>query len=149
MVKEVKNILVETKLGPSNFEIEITESILLNNSSDIVEALRTLQEFGISISIDDFGTGYSSLSYLRDLPINSLKIDKSFIQNITGDLANTEIPEAIINLARSLHLNVIAEGVEQEYQKQFLISKACYHMQGYLFSKPISKDDFDKYLLND
>ncbi|MEH7331301.1 EAL domain-containing protein [Neobacillus drentensis] len=146
MVKQVKEILNETKLGPENFEIEITESILLNNSSDIVESLHSLQDTGISISIDDFGTGYSSLNYLRNLPINTLKIDKSFIQDIKEDWGNSEIAEAVINLARSLHLNVIAEGVEQEYQKEFLLSKDCVQMQGYLFSKPLRKEEFDQFL---
>ncbi|MGG3468252.1 EAL domain-containing protein [Neobacillus pocheonensis] len=146
MVNQVKEILNETGLAPKNFEIEITESILLNNSSDIVSSLQSLQNAGISISIDDFGTGYSSLNYLRNLPINTLKIDKSFIQDIKEDWGNSEIPEAIINLARSLHLNVIAEGVEKEFQKEFLLSKNCVQMQGYLFSKPLRKEDFEQYL---
>lgn len=145
MVKQVKEILKESQLGPKNFEIEITESILLSNSSEIVESLKTLQNMGIAISIDDFGTGYSSLNYLKNLPIDILKIDKSFIQDIHKD-ANSEIPEAIINLARSLHLNVIAEGVEEEYQKDFLLSKSCVQMQGYLFSKPLNKVEFEQFL---
>lgn len=144
MLNMVKEILTESQLGPENFEIEITESILLNNSSEIVESLKTLQNMGIAISIDDFGTGYSSLNYLKNLPINTLKIDKSFIQDIHQDYANSEIPEAIINLARSLHLNVIAEGVEKEYQRDFLLSKNCIQMQGYLFSKPLNKVEFEQ-----
>lgn len=148
MVNKILDILLESKLPAENFEIEITESILLNNSKEIVTTLRTLQEKGISISIDDFGTGYSSLSYLKNLPITTLKIDKSFIQDISKELKNTEIAEAIINLARSLHLRVIAEGVEQEYQKDFLLSKNCIHMQGYFFSKPLHKEDFKTFLAN-
>ncbi|MFZ7942340.1 EAL domain-containing protein [Bacillus sp. S3] len=147
MVQHVKEILSKSKLLPEYLEIEITESILLNNSAEIVSSLETLQQIGISVSIDDFGTGYSSLSYLKDLPINTLKIDKSFIQNIDKDYGNSEIPEAIINLARSLHLNVIAEGVEEEFQKEFLLSRNCVQMQGYLFSKPLSKEEFEQYLL--
>ena len=146
MVQRVNEILSESHLPPENLEIEITESILLNNSTEIVQSLKSLQKFGISVSIDDFGTGYSSLSYLKDLPINTLKIDKSFIQNIDEDYRNSEIPEAVINLARSLHLNVIAEGVEKEYQKDFLLSKNCVQMQGYLFSKPLSKEEFEIFL---
>jgi EAL domain-containing protein (putative c-di-GMP-specific phosphodiesterase class I) len=149
MVNLVKEILNESQLGPENFEIEITESILLNNSSEIVDSLKTLQSMGIAISIDDFGTGYSSLNYLKNLPIDILKIDKSFIQDIHEDYANSEIPEAIINLARSLHLNVIAEGVEEEFQKEFLLSKNCVQMQGYLFSKPLNKEEFEQFLLRD
>ncbi|AZU63722.1 EAL domain-containing protein [Neobacillus mesonae] len=146
MLQKVEDILAESKLPPGQLEIEITESILLSNSSEIVHTLKSLQDLGIAVSIDDFGTGYSSLSYLKDLPINTLKIDQSFIQNIDKDLRNTEIPEAIINLARSLHLDVIAEGVEEEYQKEFLLSKDCMRMQGYLFSKPLSKVDFEQFL---
>ncbi|MDQ0198711.1 bifunctional diguanylate cyclase/phosphodiesterase [Neobacillus ginsengisoli] len=149
MVKQVKDILAESGLGYENFEIEITESILLTNSKEIVQALETLKGLGISISIDDFGTGYSSLSYLKNLPIDSLKIDKSFIQDINKDFGNAEISEVIINLARSLHLNVIAEGVEKEYQKDFLLSKNCVQMQGYLFSKPLNKNDFEQFLQNE
>ncbi|WP_257984502.1 putative bifunctional diguanylate cyclase/phosphodiesterase [Neobacillus cucumis] len=148
MLQTVKKILIDKNLPPQNFEIEITESILLNNSAEIVQSLQTLQDQGISISIDDFGTGYSSLSYLKDLPINTLKIDKSFIQNINEDLKNTEIPEAIISLARGLHLDVIAEGVEKEHQKEFLLSKNCVLMQGYLFSKALSSSDFEQFLSN-
>ncbi|EKN69357.1 diguanylate cyclase/phosphodiesterase [Neobacillus bataviensis LMG 21833] len=144
MLQKVKEILAESQLLPKNLEIEITESILLSNSSEIVQALESLKDIGIAVSIDDFGTGYSSLSYLKDLPINTLKIDKSFIQNINENHENAEIPEAIINLARSLHLDVIAEGVEEEYQKDFLLSKNCVQMQGYLFSKPLSKEEFEK-----
>lgn len=103
---------------------------------------------GISISIDDFGTGYSSLSYLKNLPINALKIDKSFIQDIKEDYSNSEIAEAIINLAKSLRLMVIAEGVEKEFQKEFLLSKDCFYTQGYLFSKPLNKEDFEAILKN-
>ena len=147
MVNRVIDILTHCQLDARNFEIEITESILLNNSTEIVQSLQLLQSLGITISIDDFGTGYSSLSYLRDLPIDVLKIDKSFIQNISEELQNTEIPEAIINLARSLNLEVIAEGVEKEYQKEFLQSKNCVHMQGYLFSQPLFSKDFELFLL--
>lgn len=148
MVKQVTEILTESQLGPKNFEIEITESILLNNSTEIVQSLQSLKNMGIAISIDDFGTGYSSLSYLKNLPIDTLKIDKSFIQSINVDYEHAEIPEAIINLARSLHLNVIAEGVEKEYQKKFLLAKNCVQMQGYLFSEPLSKENFEQFLLN-
>ncbi len=146
MVKRVKEILLECQLAPQYFEVEITESTLLFNSEETIKALKDLQEYGISISIDDFGTGYSSLSYLKTLPINCLKIDRSFIQDIKEDYSHSEIPEAIINLARSLRLQVVAEGVEEEYQKEFLLKNECYHMQGYLFSKPLCRQDFEKLL---
>ncbi|WP_088104313.1 EAL domain-containing protein [Halalkalibacter urbisdiaboli] len=146
LVKQVKDILSDCQLVPELFEIEITESTLLYNTKETIKALKDLQEFGISISIDDFGTGYSSLSYLKTLPINCLKIDRSFIQDIRDDYSNSEIPEAIINLSRSLRLQVIAEGVEEEYQKEFLIQNECYFMQGFLFSKPLCKQEFEQFL---
>jgi diguanylate cyclase (GGDEF)-like protein len=146
LVKQVKHILSDCQLAPEQFEIEITESTLLFNSQETIKALKDLQEYGVSISIDDFGTGYSSLSYLKTLPINYLKIDRSFTQDIREDYSNAGIPEAIINLARSLSLQVIAEGVEEEYQKEFLIKNQCYHMQGYLFSKPLCRQEFERLL---
>lgn len=148
LVERVKEILAECQLAPKYFEIEITESTLFINSDETIKALESLQEYGVSISIDDFGTGYSSLSYLKTLPINCLKIDRSFIQDIQEDYSNSEIAEAIINLAQSLRLQVVAEGVEEEYQKEFLIKNNCYHMQGYLFSKPICKQEFEQLFIN-
>jgi diguanylate cyclase len=144
LVRQVKDFLSVCQLDPTNFEVEITESTLLFNMNDTIKALKELQDYGITISIDDFGTGYSSLSYLKSLPINCLKIDRSFIQDIKENYENAQIPEAVINLARSLRLQVIAEGVEEEYQKEFLIQNKCYHMQGYLFSKPLNKTDFEQ-----
>ncbi|MGM0878071.1 MAG: putative bifunctional diguanylate cyclase/phosphodiesterase [Bacillota bacterium] len=147
MVQQVKDILTNSRLNPRYFEMEITESVLLDHSQETIKALESLKDFGIYISIDDFGVGYSSLTYLKTLPINCLKIDKSFIQEITEDLRNKEIAEAVINLARSLKLEVIAEGVEQEYQKDYLLKNDCFMMQGYLFSKPLCKDEFEQFLI--
>ncbi|MFC0559206.1 EAL domain-containing protein [Halalkalibacter alkalisediminis] len=146
LVKQVKEILAECQFAPNHFEVEITESTLLFNSEETIKALKDLREYGISISIDDFGTGYSSLSYLKTLPIDCLKIDKSFIQDIKENYCNSEIPSAIINLARSLRLEVIAEGVEEEYQKEFLLKNNCYHMQGYLFSRPVRGEELEDFL---
>lgn len=147
LVQQVKDIISKSRLDPNYFEMEITESVLLDHSQEIINALVNLKDFGIYISIDDFGVGYSSLTYLKTLPINCLKIDKSFIQDITEDLRNKEIAEAVINLARSLKLEVIAEGVEQEYQKEYLLKNDCFMMQGYLFSKPLCKDEFEQFLI--
>ncbi|MBY0098381.1 EAL domain-containing protein [Mesobacillus maritimus] len=147
LVRQVKDFLRKCQLDPVNFEVEITESALLYNVNEISKALKELQDYGISISIDDFGTGYSSLSYLKNLPINTLKIDRSFIQDIKENHDNTQIPEAVINLARSLQLRVIAEGVEEKYQKDFLVDNQCTHMQGYLFSKPLTKTQFEEHWL--
>ncbi|MDT8858886.1 EAL domain-containing protein [Alkalihalobacillus sp. MEB130] len=145
LVKQVKDILAKYQLAPNYFEVEITESTLLFNTKETIRALENLQELGISISIDDFGKGYSSLSYLKSLPINCLKIDRSFIQDINEDQSNSEIAEAVMSLARTLHLDVIAEGVEKEYQKELLMKNQCYYMQGYLFSKPVSAEEFEQW----
>lgn len=148
LVNEIQHFLSLHRFDPTWFEMEITESTLLMNAEETIKALHLLKKYGISISIDDFGTGYSSLSYLRKLPIDCLKIDRSFIQDIQEDYSNSEIAQAIISLSRSLKLQVIAEGVEEEYQKAFLMENGCDHMQGYLFSKPLAAKDFEAAFLN-
>lgn len=142
MVHKVKQLLSEFKVKPEWFEIEITESILMYDTVNTIKALQELQQYGVKISVDDFGTGYSSLSYLNTLPIDKLKIDQSFIQHIDENNNNSEIAEAIIKLAHTLKLEIIAEGVEKVHQKQFLISHHCNRMQGYLFAKPLKAFDF-------
>lgn len=144
LVESIKLALKETEYPPHLLEIEITESALLNNMNETIEALEELHLLGVAISVDDFGTGYSSLSYLKKLPINTLKIDQSFVKDIDESGSNTEITEAIINLARSLKLGIIAEGVEEEHQKRFLVNHGCHLMQGYLFSKPLDASRFSK-----
>ncbi|MBE2975880.1 EAL domain-containing protein [Priestia megaterium] len=148
LVNEIKQFLLLHRFDPAWFEMEITESTLLMNAEETIKALHLLKKYGISISIDDFGTGYSSLSYLKNLPINCLKIDRSFIQDIQEDYSNSEIAQAIISLSQNLKLEVIAEGVEEEYQKAFLMENGCNHMQGYLFSKPLAAKDFEAAFLN-
>ncbi|MGI8371230.1 EAL domain-containing protein [Priestia megaterium] len=148
LVNEIKHFLSLHRFDPAWFEMEITESTLLMNAEETIKALHLLKKYGISISIDDFGTGYSSLSYLKKLPIDCLKIDRSFIQDIQEDYSNSEIAQAIISLSQSLKLQVIAEGVEEEYQKAFLMENGCDHMQGYLFSKPLAAEDFEEAFLN-
>ncbi|WP_279620859.1 EAL domain-containing protein [Priestia megaterium] len=148
LVKEIQQFLSLHRFDPTWFEMEITESTLLMNAEETIKALHLLKKYGISISIDDFGTGYSSLSYLKKLPIDCLKIDRSFIQDIQEDYSNSEIAQAIISLSQSLKLQVIAEGVEEEYQKAFLMKNGCDHMQGYLFSKPLNAKDFEAAFLN-
>ncbi len=148
LVNEIQQFLSHHRFDPTWFEMEITESTLLMNAEETIKALHLLKKYGISISIDDFGTGYSSLSYLKKLPIDCLKIDRSFIQDIQEDYSNSEIAQAIISLSQSLKLEVIAEGVEEEYQKAFLMENGCDHMQGYLFSKPLAAEDFEKAFLN-
>jgi len=148
LVNEIQQFLSLHRFDPTWFEMEITESTLLMNAEETIKALHLLKKYGISISIDDFGTGYSSLSYLKKLPIDCLKIDRSFIQDIQEDYSNSEIAQAIISLSQSLKLQVIAEGVEEEYQKAFLMENGCDHMQGYLFSKPLNAEDFEAAFIN-
>lgn len=139
----VKRILRETGLDGKYLELEITESVALNNEEDVIDRLLMLRDMGIRISIDDFGTGYSSLSYLERLPIDSLKIDRTFITNI---VKNSTISKMIIGMAQSLALSVVAEGVETKEQLDYLIKYGCIYMQGYLFSKPLPVEMFEKLL---
>jgi EAL domain-containing protein (putative c-di-GMP-specific phosphodiesterase class I) len=142
-VECVRNILKETKLDAQYLDLEITESISMPNIHSVISKLNDLQAMGISISIDDFGTGYSSLSYLKKFPINNLKIDRSFVRDITSNSENRAIVKTIISMAHNLNLDVIAEGVETEEELTFLKSNGCRVVQGYLFSPPISGEDFE------
>ncbi len=140
-VSRVKTIIEETKADPKKIVLEITESLLLDNDSGVVEKLEQFRDMGFCISIDDFGTGYSSLSYLRKLPINELKIDRSFVKDISTELDDGTIAKTIIALARSLKLEVIAEGVEVESQLDFLLGQGCNRIQGFYFGKPVPAED--------
>ncbi len=146
MVDRIDSYLKEVGLSPEFLELEITESLAMKDIGITIEKLGQLRNLGVSISVDDFGTGYSSLNYLKKLPINAVKIDKSFVQNCIDDTQDAAIIQAIISLAHSLDLKVIAEGVETEQQKQFLISLDCDLMQGYLVSRPLAPADFTKFL---
>jgi len=119
----------------------------MKNPKQTILTLQRISRLGIGIAIDDFGTGYSSLSYLKRLPINRLKIDRSFIKDIPEDEEDMSISIAIIALAKSLKLDVIAEGVETEEQKEFLLENGCEHIQGYLFAKPMPADQIRNMLL--
>lgn len=145
-VSTISLILQESGLSPQWLELEITESIAMENVEFAISMLRELKEMGIHISIDDFGIGFSSLNYLRRLPIDTLKIDRSFIEDITPTLNKTELVTAIIQLAQNLNLNVIAEGVETQHQLDFLRQKGCDEMQGFLFSKPLPGKEFEALL---
>ncbi|MGM0883326.1 MAG: EAL domain-containing protein [Bacillota bacterium] len=141
LVENVTEILSETGLDPQYLELEITESIAMHNEEYVIAKLNALKTLGIRIAMDDFGTGYSSLGYLNKLPIDTLKIDKSFLGDIKEGL-NSEICATIIAMARNMNLNVIAEGVETKEQLDFLFQHKCKEAQGYLFSKPVSADEF-------
>jgi len=140
MVGNVAKALAAASLDPEHLELEITESILLEEQS-VINTLYELDTMGVEISIDDFGTGYSSLSYLKRLPIDTLKIDQSFVQNIPGDTDDAAIALAILAMARSLGIRVVAEGVETIEQLAFMRRHGCDAMQGYYFSKPLPADE--------
>ncbi len=144
LVKTVRNVLDETACDAEWIELEITESLLLDEYGDVLEILNAFRAIGISIAIDDFGTGYSSLSYLTRFPINTLKIDRSFIHNITTDNYHAELVKAIISIAHCLDQQVVAEGVETLEQAVFLQASGCQMSQGYLYSKPVVKTVFEK-----
>ncbi|WP_010482994.1 PAS domain S-box protein [Pseudomonas sp. S9] len=137
--------LVKSCLDPENMpqlKLEVTESIIIENIDDTIRKMNQLRDIGVSFAMDDFGTGYSSLTYLKRLPVDVLKIDQSFIRDATTDPNDAEIIRAIVAMAKSLGLTVIAEGVEQQEQLEFLHSQGCFLYQGYLFSKPVPLNEF-------
>lgn len=142
----VKNVLNETKLEPKYLELEITETVAIFKEDEIINKLNILKDMGIKISIDDFGTGYSSLSYLEKFPIDELKIDKTFVDNIS---INSNMAKIIIGMAQNLELSVTAEGVETTDQLDYLLKLGCTKIQGYLFSKPVDAKGFEILLMNE
>jgi len=141
LVEDVRRALAASGLPAARLELEITESVLLQNSEDTVRALTELRELGASISMDDFGTGYSSLSYLRSFPFDKIKIDQSFVRTLAGDRGSLEIIRAIVALGHALNMKVLAEGVETIDQLAALTSEGCDELQGYLFSKPVALNE--------
>ena len=119
---------------------------MMDKIESVAEKLEQLRVLGVSVAVDDFGTGYSSLAYLKRLPIQKLKIDKTFIDNLVDDPGDMAIAEAVINMGHSLGLDVIAEGVELEKQADALLEKGCDKLQGYLFSRPLPPDEFSRWL---
>ncbi|MBD1815200.1 EAL domain-containing response regulator [Microcoleus vaginatus] len=143
----VAQILAETGLEANTLELELTESLMVEDAESAIATLQHLKNLGVCISLDDFGTGYSSLSYLTQYPFDTLKIDRCFISKITDGCTNAAIVKAIIEMAHSLCLEVIAEGVETEAEKDFLWRYKCDMMQGYLFSPPLTAADFEQMLI--
>ena len=141
MVDMVMSILRQTGIDPTSLDLEITESTIMEHLEDTTETLRRLKEMGCHITIDDFGTGYSSLTYLKTFPIDMLKIDRSFVRDIVTDADDRAITQAIISMAHSLKLEVVAEGVEEKAQLEILKSQGCDILQGYLFSKPLPANE--------
>ncbi|WP_017720852.1 putative bifunctional diguanylate cyclase/phosphodiesterase [Kamptonema formosum] len=147
MRQRLTDILIETGFSPTYLDLELTESVLLENSQAAIRRLSALKALGLQIAIDDFGTGYSSLRYLQQFPFDILKIDRTFVSNLSADLKNTAITAAAIDLAHHLNLKVTAEGVETEAELAFLRLQQCDKIQGYLFSRPLPAAEFEKLLL--
>ncbi|GAB4181620.1 MAG: hypothetical protein Fur006_16820 [Coleofasciculaceae cyanobacterium] len=143
---QLVSILMETGLDPKYVELELTESMLVQNTDVAIRRLNALKSLGVKIAIDDFGTGYSSLNYLQQFPFDILKIDRCFIRNITENSSNTAITKAIIEMAKGLNLTLIAEGVETEAELSFTCQHQCDGMQGFLFSRPLPARDFEQLL---
>ncbi|MEQ1881527.1 MAG: EAL domain-containing protein, partial [Burkholderiales bacterium] len=146
LLTQVKNILSESGLPASCLELEITETVLMRDAEATVATLKLQKEMGVHLAMDDFGTGYSSLSYLKRFPIDALKIDKSFTQDILVDHDGSAIVVAITALGKSLGLKLIAEGVETHEQREFLEKQQCDQMQGYLLSKPLAPEHVPRFL---
>jgi len=148
LVRTVSRILEETRLDPSALEMELTESMVMHDVEAAIATLQGLKSLGVSLSVDDFGTGYSSLSYLKDLPIDALKIDRSFVREIGAGAEADEglLAQAIISLGHSLHLKVIAEGVETDAQVRFLRRQGCDQVQGFLYGEPVAPDAYARLL---
>jgi len=146
-VDSLANALDDAHLDPGFIELELTESILIRDIEETLKKLNAIAKLGVKMAVDDFGTGYSSLSYLKRFPINKLKIDRSFVMNLTKDESDVAIVTAIISLAHALKLKVIAEGVETEEQKLLLSSLHCNEIQGYLISRPLHPHDFETQFL--
>ncbi|NCT82640.1 MAG: EAL domain-containing protein [Comamonadaceae bacterium] len=143
-VETVAEALRESMLPASLLELELTEGVLLGDAEEALRRMRSLASLGVTLSIDDFGTGYSSLAYLKRFPIQRLKIDRSFVQGLPGDASDVGIANAIVQMGRALGLQVIAEGVETEAQRDFLAQAGCHEFQGFLFAKPLRPDEFEQ-----
>jgi len=145
LVDSIKGVLEETGLPPTLLELEITESVMLHDIELAVQKLVAIRNLGVRLAIDDFGTGYSSLSQLKRFPIDSVKIDRSFIRGIPQDKDDMAITEAILALGKTLGVTIVAEGVETCEQQAFLQRHACHEMQGFYFSRPIPPEEFEQF----
>ena len=142
-IDEVKEALLETGLSPQFLTLELTEGVMLRNITHSVYVMKELQKLGVKVSIDDFGTGYSSLSYLKDLPINTLKIDRTFINNLKVNTSDIAIVKAIITMGHGLSVKVVAEGVETDEQIELLKELECHYAQGFYIDKPMKSEEFE------
>jgi EAL domain-containing protein (putative c-di-GMP-specific phosphodiesterase class I) len=144
--KTVISVLKKTGLDPHYLELELTESAVIEHISDVLTTLVNLTKLGVKLSIDDFGTGYSSLTYLKKLPVNKIKIDRSFISHLSSNADDMAIVLSILTMAHQMDLVVIAEGVEKKEQLNFLAENKCDMMQGYYFSRPMPAEDITRIL---
>lgn len=142
----VSKALEDSGLSPEQLELEITESAVMHDPEEVIRSLHELSQFGMKLAIDDFGTGYSSLAYLKRFPVNTLKIDRAFITDISSDNDDVAIVEAVLGLGKHFHMKVVAEGVEDKEQLNFLKSQGCDIAQGYYISKPLSSDQYAQWL---
>jgi EAL domain-containing protein (putative c-di-GMP-specific phosphodiesterase class I) len=145
-VAGVRAILTETGLESRYLELELTETFLMQDSASTTAVLQALRDIGVKLALDDFGTGYSSLSHLKRFPIDTLKIDQSFVRDLTTDPDDASIVSAVISMGKSLHMRVVAEGVETREQLAFLHEQSCPEGQGYYFSRPVAAAEFTKLL---
>ncbi|MEH2296744.1 EAL domain-containing response regulator [Nostoc sp.] len=147
LIQKIVNLIAMNDLEPHYLELELTESMIMQDINSAIATMNKLQSLGIKIAIDDFGSGYSSLIYLKNLPINTLKIDRYFIHNVANDLQKSAITKALIEMAHNLNLDVVAEGVETEAELAFLRQQNCNSIQGFLFSRPLPAAEFEKFFL--
>jgi EAL domain-containing protein (putative c-di-GMP-specific phosphodiesterase class I) len=145
-VSNVRAVLAETGLDPRHLELELTETVLMDDSRSAPEVLAQLKEIGVRLALDDFGTGYSSLNYLKRFPIDTLKIDQSFVRDLTTDEEDAGIVTAVIGMGKSLHMRVIAEGIETREQLDFLQEHGCPQGQGFYFGRPVPATEFGRIL---
>jgi EAL domain-containing protein (putative c-di-GMP-specific phosphodiesterase class I) len=143
-VDQVLDTLARTGANPRRLKLEITENMLISNMEEITSRMHALKRTGIGFSLDDFGTGYSSLAYLKRMPLDQLKIDQGFVREILHNANDAAICQMVIALANSMNLAVIAEGVETEEQRHFLMAQGCHLYQGYLFARPVACQEFEK-----
>jgi diguanylate cyclase (GGDEF)-like protein len=146
LVDTVREVLDETGIEPQTLKLEVSERVIMEDATSAIATLRDLRALGIKLAIDDFGTGYSSLSYLQRLPVNRVKIDQSFVRELLSRVQPVPIVRAIIAMAHSLQLEVLAEGVEEETQRSILLAEGCDQAQGYLFGRPMPAAEFEKLL---
>jgi EAL domain-containing protein (putative c-di-GMP-specific phosphodiesterase class I) len=146
LLTDIKRALHETGLDPRHLKLEITESVVMQDAQATIDTLQALKAIGIRVAIDDFGTGYSSLSYLKRLPVDTLKIDRSFVDGLGQDTQDTAIVDSVVALARTLQLSVTGEGVETAAQARHLRQLGCDRGQGFLYARPLPPTDMERLL---